>query len=258
MPTLKIFCQQGHKHCKCGNFGDKLTAFLLQKLTAYSIESVSYRHIKEADLIGIGSILQRVPEDYSGIIWSSGFLEDNTKIFSKANIFAIRGKLSLNKINGKTEHTILGDGGLLCYLMASKLPKKYKLGIIPHYIDKNLPLIKQMASNPEIKVIDICGSCDDIIKEVQQCDYVISSSLHGCVVADSLNIPNEWIKLSNKVKGNGFKFKDYYSAFGMENKTPMILSANDNLDSILNKLQGYERKNIDVVKSQLLESIKAI
>ena len=41
------------------------------------------------------------------------------------------------------------------------------------------------------------------IKQIADCE-IISSALHGLIAADSLNIPNKWIKLSNKLVGNNF------------------------------------------------------
>ena len=36
--------------------------------------------------------------------------------------------------------------------------------------------------------------------------------MHGRIIAEAYRIPFEWIKLSDKVLGNGFKFEDYLSA----------------------------------------------
>ena len=47
---------------------------------------------------------------------------------------------------------------------------------------------------------------------------VLSSSLHGLVAADSFGVPNRHIVLSHKPKGDGFKFDDYYSAYGVEHR----------------------------------------
>jgi pyruvyltransferase len=256
MKILKTFCSR--------NFGDKLTVFLLERLIPCRFEHVSYRRIYASDLIGIGSILQCAHENYKGVIWTSGFMfEDNFKRFSQAKVIGVRGKETLNKIEfrGK-EKTVLGDGGLLCCMFInSDVSKKYKLGIIPHYVDKNASVIKRIASmSSEVKIIDISGSCEDVIKEAQQCECIISSSLHGVILADSIGIPNDWIKLSDNVLGDGFKFRDYYSVFDIENKVPMLLLPTDNFNSVLDRLRcsHYERKNIDVIKSRLLKSVKEI
>ena len=43
-----------------------------------------------------------------------------------------------------------------------------------------------------------------------------SCSLHGLIIADSFHVPNLHITLDNKMFGDGYKYRDYYSAFGLE------------------------------------------
>jgi len=254
-------CWPSHYH---GNFGDKLTPFILEKNTPYGFKNTSFRNRNRTDIIGIGSCLQGISENYNQIIWTSGFMfQDNYKNFSRAHVIAVRGKETLKRINCiNKDKVILGDGGLLCYLLAPLRTKKYKLGIFLHYVDKHNDIIKKIASESnEIFIIHaFCAYCQDIIDRVQECEYIISSSLHGLILADSLNIPNEWIKLSNNIAGNDFKFHDYYSVFDMWNKEPMSIDKNDSLNTILERINqnNYERKNIEKIKSQLFESMYQI
>ena len=215
------------------------------------------------DLVGIGSILHHVPDSYGGYIWTSGFgFSNNNKTFLNAKVIAVRGKETLKRINCiNKDKVILGDGGLLCYLFKNDtVKKKYKLGIIPHYIDKNNSIVKNIVDKcKDIKIIDICG-CENVMEDIQCCEYIISSSLHGLITADSFSIPNAWVKLSNNVGGNGFKFKDYYSVFDIENPEPIILNNNDTSTSIIKKIlkQDYERKDIGIIKEKLLNSLNEI
>lgn len=52
------------------------------------------------------------------------------------------------------------------------------------------------------------------LKEISQCKYIISTSPHGLIIADSHEIPNCWCEVSDKILGNNFKFHDYFSSFG--------------------------------------------
>ena len=99
------------------------------------------------------------------------------------------------------------------------IKKKYTVGFIPHYVDQEHPWLNSMQKflgDSECTIIDVRDSAENVTKKVAECELIIASSLHGIIVADSLNIPNVWIELSDKVIGGGFKFKDYNSAIDYE------------------------------------------
>jgi hypothetical protein len=78
------------------------------------------------------------------------------------------------------------------------------------------------------------------------------------VVADSLGIPNRWIELNRGrevVTGSGFKFRDYYSNFDMEDESPLRLSPAATLDSICDDLRNYHRPHIFELKRRLRQML---
>ena len=158
-------------------------------------------------------------------LWSAGFLstpQDDIVPIREFNIASVRGILSksfLEKLYNKTLEITTGDAGLLASeLIDNNLSsKKYKLGIIPHDRERQEPHFKNIYNNnSDCVIIDVQDDPLSIIKTMSMCECIISSSLHGLVVADSLGIPNRWIKLTDKLLGDGFKFHDYYSTFGIE------------------------------------------
>jgi len=255
-------------YCLCGprqkNFGDKLTKILIEHLTDYKVEMAPRKERERCQLIGIGSILH-VCHPYSpGIIWSTGFMRDyHRRRLTSANVLAVRGQLTLDRIKLRKDKSkvVLGDGGLLCHtLVNSKPPKKYKLGIIPHFIDQKDEYVENLIKESGVKFIDICADHMEVINEVQQCEYILSSSLHGIILADSLQIPNDWIELSDKIHGEGFKYRDYYSVFGIKGKKPFDIKARKQFKGIMKYLENmeYKRPGLEKIQKKLLNTLKMI
>ena len=80
----------------------------------------------------------------------------------------------------------------------------------------------------EILFINIQANPFTVLKQIDQCEYILSSSLHGMIFADSLCVPNMWTILSGRVQGKGFKFYDYASALKLE-RDPVLISGDDKL-----------------------------
>ena len=198
-----------------GNFGDILTPYLIKKLFNINIEHCNSSH--DCNFIGVGSLLEHLfiaTDDVD--IWGAGFIRDGENFTPKEQKFlAVRGKLSANRILSN-DNILMGDPGLLIEKISSPVQKEYKIGFIPHYIDWQNQITKKIKDINNIHYISIVQNPDTFIEDVAKCDYIISSSLHGIITADSLRIPNLHIQISDNVIGNNYKFEDYYSAFNQE------------------------------------------
>lgn len=216
------------------NFGDLLTVHILNK---YGLEVEYCKDPKDADLIGCGSILDVVPDDFKGFIMGSGMMHDrNDKSFVKAQIITLRGKFTAKNVGVGTAR--LGDVGLLLGIGVKPVQKKWRLGIIPHYIDKNNEQVAEWAKVPGVKIIDVFSPIDQIIDEVNHCEGICSSSLHGLIVADALKVPSRWVELSDRVNGKGFKFRDYYSCYNLSIEPKKYIGFVDEM---------FDRPNIDLI-----------
>lgn len=211
------------------NWGDIVSFILLkylsnsQKLSPndiFSFDENAMQVFKDRKILAIGSSIEFTkPND---IVWGTGCIAPNN-IGDKPNkIYAVRGPLTRQEL---LQHNIdcpevYGDPALLFPKIYNKTPIfKYKYGVIPHYIDFTDPVSVstiQNLSNQGVKVINITSGVFHFIDELLQCANILSSSLHGLIMADAYGIPNIRIKLSNKLIGGDFKFNDYFLSVGRE------------------------------------------
>lgn len=217
------------------NFGDAINPVLFVKLTGLNVVS-AFKIINLCNkdtYYFIGSILDNLKKD-NAIICGTGFQHENAKILKKpAKIIAVRGPLSRNIfLKHKIEcPEIYCDPALLLpdIYLPKKIEKKFDVGIIAHYIDKNLVGQKKIIDNGlTYHFIDIEADWRQIIEDVNISRYIISSSLHGIIVSHAYGIPATRMKLSNNINGGDFKFNDY--ALAMSNKPFDVYQIEDEIN----------------------------
>ncbi|HED05565.1 MAG TPA: polysaccharide pyruvyl transferase family protein [Ignavibacteria bacterium] len=218
------------KSFKKHNFGDlPLNRYLFEKINGKFPEIIGLDdNCSEPHLIISGSILSHANQN--SIIWGAGFMHETDQLTVKPHrIYAVRGQLTWEILarQGVKAPYIFGDPALLLpkYYKARVDESIYNLGIIPHYVDLSNPLLDKFR-NPGsfVKIIDVYSGVESFIDQINDCSYIVSSSLHGLIVADAYGIPNGWIKISDKVNGNGFKFRDYFTTCIRSNTVPLCIT----------------------------------
>lgn len=232
------------------NFGDLITPHLLRHYGFTPVYDLPMR----AQLIATGSILEHTQNKYAGIILGSGFIDEASRMtFPKAKILAVRGKLTRERLGPGRETVALGDPGLLASIVMPKREKKrFMIGIIPHHVDKNNAAISRLAelNREDLTIIDVQQQPLEVFTKIDRCRYILSSSLHGLIVADSLGIPNAWLAVPNLIGGR-FKFDDYYSALDTHVGTPATLDGNETLDQLLALTNAKPADRIEQLKTSL-------
>ncbi len=198
-----------------GNFGDILSPEIIKFLT--NEQPVNYKTGGER-LLSIGSIIELIND--GDIVWGSGLIK-NMPLIKKNNVkfCCVRGQLTryhLLKAGYTDVPEIYADPSILVpYLYdIPEVEPIYDIGIIPHYVDMPLmgSVLKEVRS--QVHIIDIMSGIQNVINEVNKCKCILSSCLHGLILAESLKIPACYIKFSVNVIGGDFKFIDYYSGTG--------------------------------------------
>ena len=255
------------------NVGDLLNPIIVSHL---SNSKVVRSKLYSANMTAIGStlnnvllskrfktrIIQKTLKLFSKsfIIWGTGFLREpeNNEVFFRKDIKinALRGKLSKNKVQiilNKELDIALGDPGILISDIIPKLHSKNGnlVGVIPHFREQDNIEFEKLKNRFENAImIDLKGDPISVLQQISACNYILSSSLHGLIIADSYRIPNLPIFVSDKVKGDGFKFSDYYSNFDLE-YSPILSKYFDNIseDFILKNYKITDKNVIDMKNS---------
>ena len=232
------------KTCLINNFGDKpLNVFLYNKITGLEPNLIDIKNTTEKEqFLFSGSVLRY--SNKNSIIWGSGFISKYSRFIEQPkHIHAVRGILSKNIIikSGIKCSDIIGDPGLLLPRLYPKGKNiKYDLGIIPHYSEKTLKSLDKYRENGTIKIVDITKPVEEVIDSILECKHIASSSLHGVILADAYRISNVWIKLSNFITGDDFKYKDYFSSINRETITPLDIQSETSKEEIINNSKIYQ------------------
>jgi hypothetical protein len=205
------------------NFGDQLNPYLINHFLGFWPEKYEiwnerlgkHEELTQPHIMLLGSILNEANEHTT--VLGAGFVSENSSCLKQPRFLSVRGKYTLNRVRalyGEVGDIFLGDPALsLPKIFKPKAEKKYRIGIIPHLIDEDF--VRKEFNGYKIISLRINADSNQeierIITEINECDVTISSSLHGLIVSHVYGIPSLWVEFSDRVIGNGFKFRDYFS-----------------------------------------------
>lgn len=249
------------------NFGDYLSPLIVEMASGKSVE---YAPIHKADMMAIGSIMNREQKAKRFFlsrrlhVWGSG-TDAPGRIYSARHFYhAVRGGLTREQIEDgvRREDVALGDPGLLADRWWNGRPrpaKRFTLGFIPHYVDRSAEVVRHAESLPGVKVIDVYWPVDEVLKAIQECHFVISSSMHGLIVSDAFGVPNRRIVISHG-KISDYKFVDYYSAFGLEEPDCLLPErfVSAGLKGVEEMIGEYSRPGLGVIQDRLVAAFPAL
>ena len=221
-PFKKLFWYIGEN-----NFGDLLGPYIYEKITKTKALHANPKLRQEYIYLTVGSIMSQANK--KSIIWGSGIIKRNDRFQKPFKTISVRGPLTRQKFIqfGYPCPEIYGDPALLLpkiYTSDNKI--KYQLGIIPHIIDYINIKKKYNIFTLNFNIKYSHKNIENVIDKLNQCQYTISSSLHGIIVSHAYNIPCLWVKFSNKLYGDDVKFYDYYLSIGIDN--PKCLDLRNN------------------------------
>jgi pyruvyltransferase len=210
--------------CLSGNFGDEVGPYLFEKITGkrpvYAQPQPDYEHV-----VACGSILNWA--NAKSTVWGAGLASWTDGVPGAGQILAVRGPLSRLRARacGVPCPQVYGDPALLLPRFYKPQPKvEFDFGVVPHYVDL-FRAHEWFGGNRAVRIIDPLQPVERVIDQMLSCGAILSSSLHGLIVADAYGIPNAWVRMSSSIGGDGMKYWDYLTSIGRakmdEPPTPM-------------------------------------
>lgn len=247
-------------HC---NWGDDINKLFLadslgQDVILYQNSKLSQFRCVE-NYMCIGSMLHDC--NSQTIVWGSGFLSNDDKFKLKEKpkkVLAVRGKFSRQFLleQGVECPEVYGDPALLLPLFYKRqnIKKRYKLGIVAHIYDETNPLVQGLKGSNDVIIISLQSYENwlHVIDRISECELILSSSLHGIIVSDAYGIPNAWVEFSDKVVGNGFKFRDYFSSVSKNVSEPIRITTPIDINYLDKYKETWESPTCDL--SKLIEA----
>lgn len=243
--NLYIYSWMSYRGAKMlnNNWGDDINKYFIESISDFRVKDITpsllYKIIPVKAYSCIGSIIGNFPARYYEV-WGSGIIEEGKHLLSlPKKVHSVRGPLTRQELMTKGIECpeIYGDPALLIsrYYRPS-FEKKYKLGIIPHYTDVDNPALSDFCrKHPEVLIIKMQDYNDwhDVPREICSCSRIISSSLHGLIIADSYRVPSAWARFSDKIQGGNFKYVDYFMSVGRTETSPFYVKSESDIEKII-------------------------
>ncbi len=197
------------------NVGDVVSLKLVERIVRSPVRSCHKRIVGEKKLLAVGSIFTFAAEN--DVVWGSGihgkYLDLKNYHFKNIDVRSVRGPLTRQFLKTHFQidcPAIYGDPVLLFPYFFPEFKKKanpsHEAIVILHYADcKKFPKEDHQTGWPIIYSTDPWYEVVDAILDSR---FVISSSLHGVILAEAFGIPARYVRLSEHEPL--FKFQDYY------------------------------------------------
>lgn len=231
------------------NLGDAISPIIVDWMLQKKNIDRDKQIAKTKHLIGVGSIMDN--GNYDCTVWGSGVASfvgikiiSIQSIYRKYDIRCVRGPITkqiMEELNYKCP-SVYGDPAVLLPLIYKPtVKKKYNTSIIQHF--------REAVELPE-KYHEICIQTDDykfFVEEILASEKVISSSLHGIILAESYGVPA--VFLNKGVDGELIKYYDWY--YSTNRKSVMVANS---IEEAISMQPMSLPENIEEMQKNLMDA----
>ncbi len=219
------------------NWGDDINYYFLREIVVSPLvllnrTSLAFR-LKFRNYLIIGSTIDMLC-CINTEVWGAGIIDGSKPLRVKPRkVYAVRGPLTRKKLleEGIKCPEIYGDPALLIPLYYRPIKqKRYKYGIISHV--SNQTVVTNLRFNgkcigdcADVRIINLrqYAHWHDVIDQICECESILSSSLHGLIIAEAYHVPNVWIEFGKPLIGKHFKFHDFFLSIHRDREKPVAI-----------------------------------
>lgn len=193
------------------NFGDELSRVVVEKILKRPV-SLGSLQSQDKLLLAVGSVLLHARD--GDVIWGSGIRENPlfvTKRYTQLDVRAVRGPRTRQFLlqMGISCPEVYGDPSLLLPRLFPEF-KKSPNPLHDYIIIPNRGEIGGFCSYKNVVLPTLPWK--EVIQEILQSKFVISSSLHGIILAEAFGVPARLLKMT--WIEDLIKYQDYYESTG--------------------------------------------
>jgi pyruvyltransferase len=194
------------------NFGDYISRLLVERIVGTQLRCFLKKpKTTEKKLLAVGSILSFASEN--DVVWGSGINGKRTLktdySFEHLDVRAVRGPLTRQFLMQNFHiqcPAIYGDPALLFPHFFPEFKRQenpqYDYIVIHHYSEKEL------FPRTDPRIVYSTDPWHEVLEKILDSQLVISSALHGLVLAEAYGIPARWLRVTEKEPV--IKYQDYY------------------------------------------------
>jgi hypothetical protein len=186
-------------------------------------------------VLAIGSIIKFAKA--GDRVWGAGCPSADHVIQPEARFHAVRGPLTRRMVleAGGECPPVYGDPAwLLPLVYPGRKPRKtHRLGLIRHFTHRD----RAIALGEDVREIEIIRAgkpgIEAFLDEMLSCEAIVSSSLHGVIIANAYGIPARlatFLDADRQIHGDGMKFDDYFLSIGRRDVQPLDLGGIERLE----------------------------
>ncbi|CAL8974051.1 hypothetical protein TESS_TESS_00575 [Tessaracoccus sp. O5.2] len=237
-----------------GNLGDILNPYIVEKITGVPPAFGP----RGAAMLAIGSVIKFAGDGQ--YVWGTGTPRMQDDFNPNARYRAVRGPLTRKALleAGADVPEVYGDPALLLPRLYEPKARRvtHEVGLIRHLTHRGIGQVGDGAVDLDLRAASY-ADIESFIDALTSCRTVLSSSLHGVILAQAYGIPARWVTFSNsskRISGDGTKFADYFLSTGQSPQDPLDLAPFPIIDGSMTRVIDEESARLQFDAEALLEA----